>query len=87
MTSTSMPRLQAKEGWGILVRVYGGISENRIFLVAAGVTFYLILALFPGIAALVSVYGLSLTPKPWSVTSTSWRQWRLPVPSMSCTRN
>jgi len=29
------------------VRVYHGISENRILLVAAGVTFYSLLAIFP----------------------------------------
>jgi FMN-dependent dehydrogenase len=40
------------------VRVYHGISEIRILLVAAGVTFYSLLAIFPGIAALISIYGL-----------------------------
>jgi membrane protein len=50
-------------GWkDILLRVYHDISENRIFLIAAGVTFYLILAIFPGIAALVSIYGLFVDP-------------------------
>ena len=32
-------------------------------MIAAGVTFYLILAIFPGIAALVSLYGLFFDPK------------------------
>jgi membrane protein len=46
-------------GWkDILLRVYRGISENRILLVAAGVTFYALLAIFPGIATLISIYGL-----------------------------
>jgi membrane protein len=50
-------------GWkDILVRVYHGISENRILLVAAGVTFYGLLAIFPGVAALVSIYGLFADP-------------------------
>ncbi len=50
-------------GWkDILQGVYHGISEDRIFLVAAGVTFYAILALFPGIAAIVSIYGLFADP-------------------------
>ena len=36
-------------GWkDILLRVYHGISEDRILLVAAGVTFYSLLAIFPG---------------------------------------
>ena len=50
-------------GWkDILLRVYNGISENRILANAAGVTYYALLALFPGIAALVSIYGLFADP-------------------------
>ena len=45
-------------GW----RVVGGIQEDRVLLVAAGVTFYGLLALFPAIAALVSLYGLFTDP-------------------------
>jgi hypothetical protein len=39
------------------LRLFAGLIEGRILLIAAGVTSYLILALFPGIAVLVSVYG------------------------------
>ena len=50
-------------GWkNALLRVVYGISEDRILLIAGGVTFYAILALFPGIAAVVSVYGLFADP-------------------------
>ena len=50
-------------GWkDILSRVYENINEHRIMAVAAGVTFYVLLALFPGIAALVSLYGLFTDP-------------------------
>jgi membrane protein len=50
-------------GWkDILLRVYRAISENRILLVAAGVTFYALLAIFPGVAALISIYGLFADP-------------------------
>jgi membrane protein len=50
-------------GWkDILLRVYHGISEDCILLVAAGVTFYLLLSIFPGIAALISIYGLFANP-------------------------
>jgi membrane protein len=53
----------APSGWkDILLRVERGISEDRILLVAGGVTFYLILAIFPGIAALISIYGLFADP-------------------------
>lgn len=50
-------------GWkDILLRVYNGIEEDRILANAAGVTYYALLALFPGIAALVSIYGLFSDP-------------------------
>src|SRR5204863_1812214 len=50
-------------GWkDILWRVYEGISEDRILANAAAVTFYALLALFPAIAALVSIYGLFADP-------------------------
>jgi membrane protein len=38
--------------------LYGRIGDHRITAIAAGVTYFVILALFPAIAALVSVYGL-----------------------------
>ena len=43
-------------------RVYERFSRDRILLVAAGVTFYALLAFFPAIAALVSLYGLFADP-------------------------
>lgn len=50
-------------GWkDILLRVYRGISDDRILANAAAVTFYALLALFPAIAALVSIYGLFADP-------------------------
>jgi membrane protein len=50
-------------GWkDIVLRVYRGISEDRIPLIAAGVTFYTLLSIFPGIAALISIYGLFADP-------------------------
>src|SRR5215212_3883044 len=45
-------------GWkDILWRVYGGLGKDRILMNAAAVTFYALLALFPAIAAFVSIYG------------------------------
>ena len=47
------------KGWkDIALRTYRDVGENRIMLVSAGVTFFALLAIFPAIAALVSVYGL-----------------------------
>ena len=46
-------------GWkDILWRVYASINDNRLLSVAAGVVFYSLLAIFPAIAAFVSLYGL-----------------------------
>lgn len=42
----------------ILKRVYGQISEDRVSSVAAGMTFFGLLALFPAITAFVSIFGL-----------------------------
>src|SRR5262245_26680926 len=42
----------------ILLRVYQNISDHRVVALAAGVTFYSLLAIFPAIAALVAIYGL-----------------------------
>ena len=61
--SAETPSQIPARGWkDILLRVYHGVSENRILLVAAGVTFYSLLAIFPGIAALISIYGLFADP-------------------------
>jgi membrane protein len=46
-------------GWkDILWRTYAEISDDRLMLIAAGVTFYALLATVPAITALVSTYGL-----------------------------
>jgi membrane protein len=50
-------------GWkDILWRVYERLTEDRILTIAAGVTFYILLAIFPAIAALVAIYGLFADP-------------------------
>jgi membrane protein len=50
-------------GWrDILLRVFRSLSEDRVLTEAAGITFYALLAIFPGIGALVSLYGLFADP-------------------------
>ncbi|MGB3337075.1 MAG: YihY/virulence factor BrkB family protein [Devosia sp.] len=46
----------------ILWRVYRSIAQDRVLLTAAGVTFYVLLALVPTLAAIVSIYGLFNDP-------------------------
>lgn len=46
-------------GWkDIIVRIYKEIGDDRVVSIAAGVTYYGLLAIFPAIAALVSIFGL-----------------------------
>jgi membrane protein len=46
-------------GWrDILLRVYSNVGDHRILALAAGMTYYSLLAIFPALAALVAIYGL-----------------------------
>lgn len=50
-------------GWrDILLRVKDEQSKDNISIVAAGVAFYFLLALFPALAAMVSIWGLVADP-------------------------
>ena len=58
-TPTEIPA----RGWkDIALRIYRGISEDRIVAIAAGVVFFVLLAIFPGIAGLIALYGLFADP-------------------------
>lgn len=53
-----------KPGWrDILLRTKDSISNDNVGLIAAGMAFYSLLAIFPAIAALVSIYGLFADPQ------------------------
>lgn len=57
------PRQIPAPGWkDILKRSWTELSENNIYLAAGGVTYSVLAALFPALAALVSVYGLFFDP-------------------------
>jgi membrane protein len=50
-------------GWkDVILRLYNDLSEHRILALAAGRTYYALLAIFPAIAALVAIYGLFSDP-------------------------
>ena len=52
-----------ERGWlEVLKRVYERFSDDRVMSIAGGVTFFVLLAIFPAIAALVSIYGLFADP-------------------------
>jgi len=49
--------------WSILQRTYAHIGKDHVSLTAAGVAFYGLLAVFPAIAAMVSMWGLVSDPQ------------------------
>lgn len=57
--AAAKPNQIPSRGWkDILWRTWKETNEDRLQIVAAGVTFYALLALFPAMAAFVSLYGL-----------------------------
>lgn len=58
----AMSEVAAAGGRHIVWRLYQRFLDDRVMLIAAGVTYYGLLALFPAIAALVSLYGLAADP-------------------------
>ena len=51
------------KGWkDILLRAYSNVGDHRILALAAGMTYYSLLAIFPALAALVAIYGLFSDP-------------------------
>lgn len=61
--SAGRPSEIPRRGWrDILVRVKDEIAADNIAMAAAGVAFYALLALFPALAAAISIYGLIADP-------------------------
>jgi membrane protein len=58
------PRDIPKAGWrDILVRTKNETSNDHVSMVSAGVAFYGLLAIFPAIAAIISIWGLMFDPQ------------------------
>lgn len=61
--SADRPSALPASGWrDILWRVWTRIGEDNVSIVAAGVAFYVMLALFPAITAFVSLFGMIADP-------------------------
>lgn len=60
-----MPRAHTADGdWrDIGLRVKSQIKEDKLSIIAAGVAFYGLLAVFPALVALVAIYGLAFDPQ------------------------
>lgn len=61
-SAESPGEIPLKGWWNVLKRAGAGFSQDRVMAEAAGVTFYSLLALFPAIASLISLYGLFSDP-------------------------
>lgn len=55
--------MRPSEWWQVLKQTVRKISEDRVTSIAGGVTFFSLLALFPAITALVSIFGLVADPE------------------------
>ena len=46
----------------VMWRVWRSLTQDHVMLIAGGVTFYLLLALFPALVAFMSIYGIFFDP-------------------------
>jgi membrane protein len=54
---------ESRIGWGrILKNVYNETNRDNVSVMAAGVAFWTFLSIFPGLSALISIYGLVADP-------------------------
>ena len=70
-------RFSARAWGAVLRRVWLGIGNDNLSIVAAGVAFFGMLAIFPAITALISIYGLIRDPNDIlsSLSSVRARLW------------
>lgn len=76
-------QIPARGWWEILKRSVRNVGRHNLEIVSAGVAFYAFLAIFPGLAALVSLYGLVADVSELKTHLEAWSQllpedaWRL----------
>jgi membrane protein len=60
---TILTQTQARPGWWtILKNFWAEIDRDHVSIMAAGIAFYALLSIFPGMSALISIYGLVADP-------------------------
>ncbi len=59
--------------WGALMRVFRIMDERNLSLIAAGVAFYGILAVFPGLATIIALWGVIGDPAAVAVEMAEFR--------------
>jgi membrane protein len=58
-----VPEQIPARGWrDVLMRVYQDLGRDNVSLVAAGLAMYAMLSIFPALTALVSIYGIFVSP-------------------------
>lgn len=67
-------RVPLRGWWDIALRVKDRIMEDRVGLIAAGVAFFGLLALFPAITALLAIGGLVTEPSQIVAQMEEWSQ-------------
>jgi len=61
--SAAAPTQIPKPGWrDILLRTKAAIGKDNLSIIAGGTAFFILLGLVPGLAALISIYGLIANP-------------------------
>ena len=75
------PQQIPKPGWkDIVKRTIKGLGQDHCTIVAAGVGFYILIGIVPGIAALISIYGLVANPAQIASIQRPGGLWRLSEP-------
>lgn len=67
------PRSSLGQWWRILRRVWVDLDDKNMMLIAAGVAFYSILAVFPAIAAVIAIWGIVADPEVVAVEVDKFR--------------
>ena len=58
------PHLLTRHGWSeVVVKIWEETARDRLMLVAAGVAFFTLLAIFPGLSAIVAIWSLFGDPQ------------------------
>jgi membrane protein len=58
-----LTQTRARPGWWTILRnFWAEIDRDHVSIMAAGIAFYALLSIFPGMSALISIYGLVADP-------------------------
>src|SRR5438067_13579976 len=58
-----LTQTKARPGWWTILRnFWAEIDRDHVSIMAAGIAFYALLSIFPGMSALISIYGLVADP-------------------------